>query len=113
LEGTVSVAGMRIPVSAGLSEKKTAARTYLKPWILPIMQQFPRQIPRGIMAMTVRKKRTRKSADPDMPSLSFDDALALLIQLEPGNMEGFKQLSEALQSASANSSLDASIVQLT
>jgi two-component system, chemotaxis family, sensor kinase CheA len=62
--------------------------------------------------MTVRKKRTPKASSPAMPSVSFDDALALLIQLEPGDMDGFKQLAEALQSVSASDSLDASIVEM-
>jgi two-component system, chemotaxis family, sensor kinase CheA len=62
--------------------------------------------------MTVRKKRTPKASSPAIPSVSFDDALALLIQLEPGNMEGFQQLAEALRAVSASGSLDASIVKL-
>jgi two-component system, chemotaxis family, sensor kinase CheA len=64
------------------------------------------------MTMTVRKKRTRKSPAPAPPTITFDDALALLLQLEPGDIDGFKQLSEALKLVTADSSLDSGVVEL-
>jgi len=62
--------------------------------------------------MTVRKKRTRKASSPSLPSMTFDDALALLIRLEPSDMSGFKQLSEALQSVIDGGSLDQGVIEL-
>ncbi|MDM7996900.1 MAG: chemotaxis protein CheA [Acidobacteriota bacterium] len=62
--------------------------------------------------MTVRKKRTRKASSPALPPATFDDALALLIQLEPSDMSGFKRLSDTLQSVIAGGSLDQGIVRL-
>lgn len=63
------------------------------------------------MAMNARKKRTRKASSPAVSALTFDDALALLVQLEPGDMKGFKRLSEALKFVGKNSSLDSKIVK--
>jgi two-component system, chemotaxis family, sensor kinase CheA len=62
--------------------------------------------------MTVRKKRTRKSPTPPPPTITFDDALALLLQLEPGDIDGFKRLSEALKLVAADSALDSGVVKL-
>jgi two-component system, chemotaxis family, sensor kinase CheA len=62
--------------------------------------------------MTVRKKRTRKSPIPPPPTITFDDALALLLQLEPGDIDGFKRLSEALKLVAADSALNSGIVEL-
>ena len=64
------------------------------------------------MAMTVRKKRTRKASSPTIPSVTFDDALALLIQLEPSDIQGFRNLAAALGTVSASGSLDAGTVKL-
>jgi two-component system, chemotaxis family, sensor kinase CheA len=64
------------------------------------------------MTTTVRKKRTRKSPSPPPPTITFDDALALLFQLEPGDIDGFKRLSEALKHVAADKSLDSSVVKL-
>lgn len=62
--------------------------------------------------MTARKKRTRKTSSPAPPPLTFDDALALVLQLEPGNVKGFKQLASALEYVRKNGSLDSKIVKL-
>jgi two-component system chemotaxis sensor kinase CheA len=64
------------------------------------------------MAMTARKKRTRKTSSPAPPPLNFDDALALLLQLEPGDVKGFKQLAAALEHVRKDGSLDSKIVKL-
>jgi two-component system, chemotaxis family, sensor kinase CheA len=64
------------------------------------------------MTTTVRKKRTRKSPSPPPPTIAFDDALALLFQLELGDIDGFKRLSEALKHVAADKSLDSGVVKL-
>jgi two-component system chemotaxis sensor kinase CheA len=62
--------------------------------------------------MTARKKKTRRAPSPAMPAITFDDTLALLLQLEPGDVKGFKQLAKALKCVSASGSLGPGIVKL-
>jgi two-component system, chemotaxis family, sensor kinase CheA len=57
--------------------------------------------------MAARQKKSRKAtAHADGPPPTFDDALAMLLQLEPGEIEGFKRFSEALGSVCADSTMD-------
>lgn len=62
--------------------------------------------------MNARKKRMPKTSCTAMPSPTFDDALALLLQLEPGDVKGFAQLAKVLEFVSASGSLDLRIVKL-
>jgi two-component system chemotaxis sensor kinase CheA len=62
--------------------------------------------------MTARAKETRGILKAKPPAPAFDDALALLLQLEPGSIKGFKKLSSALGSVIADGSLDQNIAGL-
>jgi hypothetical protein len=68
--------------------------------------------------MAVRQKKARKipktskTSKIKAPAPTFDDALAMLFQLDPGRIEGFEQLSEALGSVYADGSLDPNTAQL-
>lgn len=42
----------------------------------------------------------------DMTAISFDDAMALLVQVEPGNMDDFRRLAYALEAVGAGMALD-------
>ncbi len=63
--------------------------------------------------MAIRQKSERKTSKAKQPAPTFDDALALLLQLEPGNVQGFKQLSGILGSVNADGSLDPETIKLT
>jgi two-component system, chemotaxis family, sensor kinase CheA len=56
--------------------------------------------------MTGRSKKTRKKTGAHAPVVTFDDALALILQIEPDKIEHFKKFSKALGSVIADGSLD-------
>jgi two-component system, chemotaxis family, sensor kinase CheA len=56
--------------------------------------------------MAVRQKKARKPIKKNEPLPTFDEAIALLFQLEPGDVKGFEGLSSALQSVVAGGTLD-------
>ncbi len=62
--------------------------------------------------MAARRKGGRKNSKASIPAINFDDALALLLQLEPGDIEGFKELSAALESVYSGGGLDPDISKL-
>lgn len=57
--------------------------------------------------MAVRQKKTRKTKKTEVLTPTFDDALAMLFQLELSDMKGFERLSSALESVLAGGMLDA------
>lgn len=56
--------------------------------------------------MAVRQKRAQKNKNSEVHAITFDDALAMLMQLEPGDMKAFKNFSDALASVQASGTLD-------
>jgi two-component system chemotaxis sensor kinase CheA len=56
--------------------------------------------------MAVRQKRARKNKNSEVHAITFDDALAMLMQLEPGDLTSFKNFSDALASVQAGGKLD-------
>jgi two-component system, chemotaxis family, sensor kinase CheA len=63
--------------------------------------------------MAARKKKGNRTAPakPDHVS-KFDDAVALLLQLEAGDTEGFRKLSHELEAAAVSRDLDPKIAEL-
>jgi len=57
------------------------------------------------------RKGTRKKKSANAPAPTFDDALAMLVQLDPENMDAFRQFSEMLQTVCSESSLDGAVVR--
>jgi two-component system, chemotaxis family, sensor kinase CheA len=62
--------------------------------------------------MAARPKKTRKTSPNNAPAATFDDAVSLLLQLEPGDVDGFKRLSNTLKSVAAAKGLDSNIAKL-
>ncbi|NLT66312.1 MAG: chemotaxis protein CheA [Acidobacteria bacterium] len=62
--------------------------------------------------MAGRKRTTRKKAAAEVPAVTLDDALAMLVQLDPENLDGFRQLAEMLQTVASGTSLDADAAEL-
>jgi two-component system, chemotaxis family, sensor kinase CheA len=63
--------------------------------------------------MAAQKKNGSKTAPAKSDQVAtFDDAVALLLQLEADNTEGFKKLSHALESAAVSKGLDTKIAEL-
>jgi two-component system, chemotaxis family, sensor kinase CheA len=62
--------------------------------------------------MASRPKKSRKKTVAENPGHSFDDALALLLQIEAGNVEDFKKLSSILGAAIKGDSLDENTANL-
>jgi two-component system, chemotaxis family, sensor kinase CheA len=56
--------------------------------------------------MAVRQRKVKTASKAKLPAPTFDDALAMVFQLEPDNISGFQRLSDALNSVSADGSLD-------
>ena len=56
--------------------------------------------------MAGRPKKARKNTGADAPVITFDDALALILQIEPDKIEHFKQFTKALGSVLAGGTLD-------
>lgn len=56
--------------------------------------------------MSTGKGKKRVTQDGVIPSAALDDAIALLLQLQPGDIEGFKRLSGALESVVAGNSME-------
>lgn len=59
--------------------------------------------------MPVRKRKSRKKSAAAGPATTLDDVVSLLIQVEPDDLDGFKQLSKEIESLSADKSLDEKI----
>jgi two-component system, chemotaxis family, sensor kinase CheA len=59
--------------------------------------------------MAVRARKTRKKSGADKPPVTFDDALALLFQIDPDNIADFEKLSEALGNLGTDCLLDGDI----
>jgi two-component system, chemotaxis family, sensor kinase CheA len=62
--------------------------------------------------MAVRQKKAKTATKAKLPAPTFDDALAMVFQLEPDNISGFQRLSDALKSVSAEGSLDPETLRL-
>jgi two-component system, chemotaxis family, sensor kinase CheA len=56
--------------------------------------------------MPVRPEKAQKNKNNEILATTFDDALSMLMQLEPGDMKGFESLSNALETANASGALD-------
>jgi len=57
------------------------------------------------------RKGTRKKKSANAPAPTFDDALAMLVQLDPENMDAFRQFSEMLQAVCSDRSLDDIVIK--
>jgi two-component system, chemotaxis family, sensor kinase CheA len=62
--------------------------------------------------MSPRTKKAQHTPAESISAETFDDAVALLLQLEPGDMDGFKKLSKTLASVAGAKALDSDIVEL-
>jgi two-component system chemotaxis sensor kinase CheA len=62
--------------------------------------------------MSPRPKKAQKTPAKPEPVATFDDAVALLLQLEPGDKDGFKRLSKTLESVANAKSVDPDVAEL-
>ena len=62
--------------------------------------------------MAGRKRTTRKKSAKEVPAVTLDDALAMLVQLDPENLDGFRQLAEMLRTVASGTSLNSDAAEL-
>jgi two-component system, chemotaxis family, sensor kinase CheA len=70
------------------------------------------QVPKKEGIMSARPKKTQKTSAKNIPAATFDDAVALLLQLEPGDMDGFQRLSDTLEAVASAKGTDSSVAKL-
>jgi two-component system chemotaxis sensor kinase CheA len=62
--------------------------------------------------MSPRSKKVQQTSAKSIPAATFDDAVSLLLQLEPDDMDGFKRISKTLASVAGAKALAPDIVEL-
>jgi two-component system chemotaxis sensor kinase CheA len=62
--------------------------------------------------MAVQQQKVQKNNTGGLNAITFDDALAMLMQIEPGDLKAFENFSKALESVQASCALDESTAKL-